>query len=108
MTSQMMLQVRSYLHPDAMNPAPTHQVALRCGLSRTNAEPGAEKLIDCTEVAKLLGVTLRHVRRLVAERRIPFVKIGSFVRFDPADVRAYVLSCKVAAATGPVHDLRGR
>ena len=31
-----------------------------------------------------LGTTRRHVQRLVAERRMPFVKVGRFVRFDPA------------------------
>lgn len=32
------------------------------------------ELVDITWVAKRLGVTVRHVRRLVAERRIPFIK----------------------------------
>lgn len=50
---------------------------------------------------------LRHVR-LVAERRIPYVKIESFVRFDSADVRSYVLSCNVATATAPLQDLHIR
>jgi hypothetical protein len=36
------------------------------------------------------------VRRLVAERRIPYVKVGRFVRFDPADV-----SCAPAFADAP-------
>jgi excisionase family DNA binding protein len=64
-----------------------------------------EQLIDCTQLAELLGVTLRHVRRLVAERRIQYVKVGKFVRFDPADVRTYVVSSKVAPVTSPLHDL---
>jgi hypothetical protein len=29
------------------------------------------KLLDIEEVARLLGVGVRHVRRLVADRRIP-------------------------------------
>jgi excisionase family DNA binding protein len=75
------------------------------GVDKTAGPSNVEKLIDVTQLAELLGVTVRHVRRLVAERRIPFVKIGSYVRFDPADVRAYVLSCKVAPVTPPLHDL---
>lgn len=43
-------------------------------------------LLDVDAVADLLGVTARHVRRLVAERRIPFFKIGKFVRFDPGEL----------------------
>jgi excisionase family DNA binding protein len=40
-------------------------------------------LLDVDAVAEALGVTPRHIRRLVAERRIPFLKVGKFVRFDP-------------------------
>jgi len=29
-------------------------------------------------------------RRLVAERRIPFLKIGKFVRFDPDEVATWL------------------
>jgi excisionase family DNA binding protein len=45
--------------------------------------PKRTPLLDADAVAEALGVTPRHVRRLVAERRIPFVKVGRFVRFDP-------------------------
>jgi excisionase family DNA binding protein len=41
-------------------------------------------------VAEWLGVEVVFVRRLVAERRIPFVKIGKFVRFDPAEVSTWI------------------
>ncbi len=34
------------------------------------------------------GVAERHVRRLVAERRIPFVKWGHLLRFDPGEIAA--------------------
>lgn len=47
-------------------------------------------LIDVSEVAQLLGVQVRHVRRLVHERRIPYVKWGHLVRFDPDDVAAWI------------------
>jgi len=47
-------------------------------------------LVDIRTVAKLLGVTERFVRRLVAERRIEFVKVGHYVRFDPEVVRDWV------------------
>ena len=40
--------------------------------------------MDIHEVVEHLGVTVRHVRRLVAERRIPYVKWGNLLRFDPA------------------------
>ena len=47
---------------------------------------GRSMLIDVDELAKWLGVEVVFVRRLVAERRIPFLKIGKFVRFDPGEV----------------------
>jgi excisionase family DNA binding protein len=37
-------------------------------------------------VARRLGVKVRHVRRLVSETRIPFVKWGHLLRFDPAEI----------------------
>jgi DNA binding domain, excisionase family len=50
----------------------------------------AQRLIDLEEVARRLGVNQRHVRRLVAERRIPFVKWGHLLRFDPVTIDAWV------------------
>jgi excisionase family DNA binding protein len=48
------------------------------------------RLIDINELARHLGVNVRHVRRLVAERRIPFVKWGHLLRFDPAEIKRWV------------------
>ena len=57
--------------------------------SRFNAQKTENKwdicLIDCDRLALWLGVEVGFVRRLVAERRIPFIKVGKFVRFDPVD-----------------------
>jgi excisionase family DNA binding protein len=47
-------------------------------------------LLDQRQLSETLGITERHVRRLVAERRIPFVKVGRFVRFDPAAVASWL------------------
>jgi excisionase family DNA binding protein len=48
------------------------------------------ELVDIETVAKLLGVGERYVRRMVAERRIEFVKIGHYIRFDLRVVREWV------------------
>jgi hypothetical protein len=40
---------------------------------------GREPLLDLPAVAERLGVNERHVRRLVAERRIPFSKAAVLV-----------------------------
>ncbi len=47
-------------------------------------------LIDLPAVAARLGVNHRYVRRLVAERRIPFVKFGHLLRFDPTAVEQWL------------------
>jgi excisionase family DNA binding protein len=52
-------------------------------------------LLDIGAVAERLCVTERHVRRLVAERRIPYVKVGRFVRFDPVDVVDWIGAARV-------------
>jgi excisionase family DNA binding protein len=51
---------------------------------------GRSALIDVEELAEWLGVEVVFVRRLVAERRIPFLKIGKFVRFDPGEVSVWI------------------
>jgi excisionase family DNA binding protein len=52
-------------------------------------------LLDIEAVAECLAITERHVRRLVAERRIPFVKVGRFVRFDPVDIVEWIDAARV-------------
>ena len=48
------------------------------------------QLLDVNQIADRLGVTPRFIRRLVDERRIPFCKLGEFVRFDVAEVAVWV------------------
>lgn len=47
-------------------------------------------LITIDDVAEYLGVSVRHVRRLVFERRIPYVKWGHLLRFDIDDINAWL------------------
>jgi excisionase family DNA binding protein len=53
-------------------------------------------LLDIEELAQWLGVEQGFVRRLIAERRIPFLKIGKFVRFDRAEITAWIDSRRVS------------
>ena len=56
-----------------------------------NATPISDlRLLDINQIADQLGVTPRFICRLVAERRIPFCKLGKFVRFDEAEIVAWV------------------
>jgi excisionase family DNA binding protein len=54
-------------------------------------------LLDVASVAARLAVSERFVRRLVFERRIPFHKIGHFVRFDAGDVEKWIQATRVPA-----------
>ena len=53
-------------------------------------DTSARALIDLPAVAERLGVNQRHIRRLVAERRIPFLKWGHLLRFDPDEIEAWI------------------
>jgi excisionase family DNA binding protein len=55
----------------------------------------SDQLLDIDQVADLLSTTTRHIRRLVFERRIPYVKVGRYVRFDPGDLAQWVEGQKV-------------
>lgn len=44
------------------------------------------RLLTIDEAADRLGVTPRMIRRLTADRRLPFVKVGRLVRIRDADI----------------------
>ena len=54
------------------------------------AEATRAPLIDMTELAHWLGTSPRHVRRLVEEQRVPYLKIGHYVRFDPVEISVWI------------------
>lgn len=54
------------------------------------------QLVTIDQLAERLGTSVRHVRRLVAERRVPYVKVGRLVRFDPDAVNAWLDAASVA------------
>lgn len=58
------------------------------------------QLMDMEEVADWLATSRRHVQRLVSEKRIPYVKVGHFVRFDRDDVAGWIEEQKVPCRTG--------
>lgn len=49
-----------------------------------------ERLLTVAEVAELLGTTDRFPRRLIAERRIRFVRVGRHVRIPVSAVREFI------------------
>ena len=48
------------------------------------------RLLDIDAVADMLNTSVRHMRRLVHEHRIPVVRVGRLIRFDPVDLDAWL------------------
>lgn len=82
-------------------------VAVRQGFVRTNQHAAINRhhfpapLLDVAGVAERLGVTERFVRRLVFERRIPFLKLGHFVRFEPDAVERWIVDARITEQPRP-------
>lgn len=65
------------------------------GIPRDVPHPRAAVDFDLQEAADYLHTTTRHVRRLVAERRIAYLKVGSLLRFRQQDLDDYIESQRV-------------
>ena len=51
-------------------------------------------LLTLAEAAERLGTSVRFIRRLRHERRVPFVKLGKHLRIDSRDLDAYIAACR--------------
>ncbi|MDQ2586007.1 helix-turn-helix domain-containing protein [Saccharothrix yanglingensis] len=49
------------------------------------------------EAAEYMSTTERFVRRLIAERRIPFHRLGRLIQFKRADLDAFIEAGRVEA-----------
>ena len=72
----------------------------------TASRVNVERLLTVGQVAELLGTTERFPRRLIAERRITFVRIGRHVRIPESAVREFIAAGLVQPVE--VHWRRGR
>jgi len=61
----------------------------------TLATPAPSDLLDVAGAADHLGTPVRFIRRLIAERRIPFYKIGRYVRIDRNDLEAFIAEGRI-------------
>jgi excisionase family DNA binding protein len=58
-----------------------------------------DRLLTVAQVAELLATSERFPRRLIAERRIRFVKVGRFVRIPESAVREFIAAGLVEPMT---------
>jgi excisionase family DNA binding protein len=54
-------------------------------------------LLTVDEAAEAMGTSARFIRRLIAERRIAYTKIGRHVRIAESDLINYVAAGRVEA-----------
>lgn len=52
----------------------------------------SDDFLDIGELAAWLHISVRHVRRLVAENRIPNHKIGGLVRLRRSEIQTWLIS----------------
>jgi excisionase family DNA binding protein len=57
-----------------------------------------DKLLTVEEATGRLGTSVRFVRRLIAERRIAYVKVGRHVRIAEDDLVRFVAAGRVEAS----------
>ncbi len=57
------------------------------------------KYLTAEEVANMTGLSVETLAQWRSQRRaIPYLKIGRVVRYDPADVQAYLEGCRVSVS----------
>ena len=54
----------------------------------------SDRLLTAAEVAEMLSVPRSWVLESARSGALPCIKLGRYVRFDEADVRAWLDSCK--------------
>jgi excisionase family DNA binding protein len=60
-----------------------------------------DRLLTVEEAAERMRTKPRFIRRLIAERRIAFVKLGRHVRIAEADIAAFIEASRVEAIDVP-------
>jgi len=75
---------------------------------RRTRSPKLDTLLSVEQAAERLGTSVRFVRRLIAERRIAYVKVGRHVRLDPTDVEAFITASRVEIRSSSVTALPHR
>ena len=62
-------------------------------------EKKRDKLLTVEAAADRMGTSVRFVRRLIAERRIEFIKLGRLVRIAESDIDAFIEAGRMPAIT---------
>jgi excisionase family DNA binding protein len=68
-------------------------------IARKTSVMHAEQLLTVEAAAERLDTTVRFIRRLIAERRIEFVKIGRHVRITESALADFIEAGKIPPLT---------
>ena len=68
-------------------------------MTREAEKPLGERLLTVSEVAAILSTTERFPRRLIAERRIRFVRVGRHVRIPESVLREFITAGLIETIT---------
>jgi excisionase family DNA binding protein len=60
--------------------------------------PELDTLLTIDQAAERLGTSERFVRRLIAERRIAYIRVGRHVRIAEADLASFVAAGRIEAS----------
>ena len=63
-----------------------------------------DTLLTVDQAAEAMGTSARFIRRLIAERRIAYTKLGRHVRIAASDLDAFITAGRVEA--GQVAEVR--
>ena len=53
-------------------------------------DPQSQTLLNVTDVAAQLGVSTKTIRRIIARRELPFLRIGRLIRIRQTDLLSYL------------------
>lgn len=65
-----------------------------------NPHSGADELLTPAQAGDYLRTGERFIRRLIAERRIDYIKLGKYVRVQRSVLDAFIESGRVPQAPG--------
>ncbi len=63
------------------------------------AKRGQVEWLSTKEAARRLGVTARTLYRFIDEGDLPAYRFGRVIRLKPADIDAYIESCRIEPGT---------
>ena len=68
--------------------------------------PAAERLLTVNQAAELLGTAVSFPRRLIAQRKIRFVRVGRHVRIPESALTEFITAGTVQTITAWAHRRR--